>query len=274
MKVIPVNGALGARIEGVNLSAPLSNAERDGILDAFYSYHVIVFPNQDLTPEQQVRFTELLGPALPHPLSTRRTIEDWPQVLVLENRPGLRGAPNDYWHSDISHMKTPPLASLLHAREIPEGRGDTMFSNMCAAYDDLSDGLKTTLSELRALHSGEATRARAAAERSDALPIQDVPPPTSHPVVRHLPEKDRRALFVNPHFTTGFEGMTREESAPLMNQLIAGATRPENVYRHRWNAGDFLVWDNRAVMHYAVRDYDEAMVRLMHRTTAGGPVPS
>ena len=97
MKVIPVNGALGARIEGVNLSAPLSNAERDGILDAFYSYHVIVFPNQGLTPEQQVRFTELLGPALPHPLSTRRTIEDWPQVLVLENRPGqAAGAPNDF----------------------------------------------------------------------------------------------------------------------------------------------------------------------------------
>ena len=86
-------------------------------------------------------------------------------------------------------MKTPPLASLLHAREIPEGRGDTMFSNMCAAYDDLSDGLKTTLSELRALHSGEATRARAAAERSDALPIQDVPPPRRTPWCVICPKK-------------------------------------------------------------------------------------
>ena len=99
-------------------------------------------------------------------------------------------------------------------------------------------------------------------------------PPVEHPVARTHPHTGRKALFVNPHFVTGFEDMTAQESAPLLDFLVRHATRPENVYRHRWAVGDVLMWDNRCTMHYAVRDYDESMPRLMHRTTAGGETPA
>jgi taurine dioxygenase len=123
------------------------------------------------------------------------------------------------------------------------------------------------------MHSGQATLERSLAEASDALAIPEVPPPRSHPVVRTHPRTGRRALFVNPHFTTRFADMTEEESRPLLEYLASVATRPENVYRHRWSAGDLVMWDNRCAMHYAVRDYDESMPRLMHRTTAAGDRP-
>jgi taurine dioxygenase len=273
LNLTPLTGSLGATVGDINLSDALDETDAAAIRDAFSIHHVLVFPDQDLSADAQIRVTQAFGPAQAHPLSTRRTIDGHPEVLILENRPGLRGAPNDYWHSDISHASSPPLASLLHARTIPHGRGDTMFANMCKAYDDLSPGLRETLTGMRAMHSGEATRARSRAEKSDALEIGNIPDPSSHPMVRTLAEKDRRAIFVNPHFTTNIENMSIEESAPLLNFLYAHGTKPENIYRHRWSVGDLVVWDNRAVMHYAVRDYDEDMERLMYRTTAGGDVP-
>jgi len=268
-----VNGALGARIEGVDLSGEVDAATFDAIRRAFHDHVVLVFPGQDLSPAAQIAFTERFGRAEPHPLRTRRTVEGYPQVLVLENRPGRRGARNDYWHSDISHAEYPPAATFLHARRVPEGRGDTLFCNMYAAYERLSAGMRRLLARLGALHGAEATVRRAREERTDALDIGSVPAPYAHPVVRTHPETGRRALFVNPHFTLRFEDMTEEESKPLIDYLISEATRPENVYRHRWSEGDLVMWDNRCAMHYAVRDYDESMPRLMHRTTAAGDRP-
>ena len=99
------------------------------------------------------------------------------------------------------------------------------------------------------------------------------PPAVTHPVVRTHPESGRKALYVNPYFTQRFTGMSDDESRPLLDYLCAEAVRPENVYRHRWRKGDVLMWDNRCAMHYAVMDYDESMVRLMHRTTAAGDRP-
>ena len=105
------------------------------------------------------------------------------------------------------------------------------------------------------------------------MPIESIPAPVRHPVVRTHPESGRPALYVNPVFTKSFDGMTEAESAPLLEYLYAQATRPENVYRHRWAEGDVLMWDNRCTMHYAVHDYDDTAPRLMHRTTAAGDVP-
>jgi taurine dioxygenase len=274
METRPLTGGIGMEVLGVDLSRPLTNAESDAVQAALFSHCCLLFRGQDLAPEAQLRFTELFGTAEPHPLNTRPTVPGFPQVLILQNRPGLRGARNDYWHSDISHAPRPPSASILHAREVPQGRGDTMICNMYAAWEQLSEGMQAMLAPMRALHSGEVTARRAAAERTDALPIAEVPPPSAHPVARTHPHTGRKALFVNPHFVTGFEDMTAQESAPLLDFLVRHATRPENVYRHRWAVGDVLMWDNRCTMHYAVRDYDESMPRLMHRTTAGGETPA
>lgn len=275
MKVTPLCGALGARVEGLDLAADISNAEFAALHEAFLDHLVLVFPEQDLPPEAHVGFTRRFGPVEPHPLRSRRGAEGFPEVLVLENKPGQPGARNDRWHSDITCAERPPALSVLHALTIPGGgRGDTMFCNMYAAYDGVSAGLRAMLDRLSAQHNAEWLAVRNSEPGSDGLPIQEIPPPVTHPVVRTHPESGRRALFVNPGFTIGFEGWSRAESAPLLSHLYARATAPENVYRHRWSQGDVLMWDNRCTMHYAVYDYDDSMPRLMHRTTAAGDRPS
>ena len=273
MEISPLGGALGAEIHDIKLNN-LDAAIIEAIRTAFHEYLVLVFPNQNLTPADQIAFTENFGPVEPHPLRTRDSVAGFPQVLVLENRPGRPGAPNDYWHSDISHAVVPPAATVLHALVIPEGHSDTLFCNMVRAYETLSTGLKAAINNLHALHSGHTTYERSLG-KNDARPINpaEVKPPQVHPVVRTLPGSGKRALFVNPHFTIGLENMTVEESAPILDVLYKAAIRPENIYRHRWRPGDVVIWDNRSTMHYAVLDYTEDMLRKMHRTTAGGEIP-
>lgn len=274
IEVRPLSGALGAEVAGVDLAAGPGANVMAAIRAAFLDHHVLLFRGQSMSPEQQVRFTSHFGAVEPHPLRSRKGVEGFPEVLVIENRPGKPGARNDEWHSDITCAETPPALSVLQALEVPGGgRGDTMFCNMVKAWESLSEGMRALLGRMRGLHSAESLAARNNQPGTDALPIPEIPPPVSHPVVRTHPESGRKALFVNRSFTIGFDGMSREESAPLLAFLENHATRPENVYRHRWSRGDVLMWDNRAVMHYAVHDYDDTMPRLMHRTTAAGDRP-
>lgn len=273
MRIKELCSALGAEVRGLDL-ARLDDAERSAIRKAFHKHLVLVFPNQNLAAGAQVEFTELFGPVEPHPLRTRRTVDGFSAVLILENRKGQPGARNDYWHSDISHAERPPAVSVLHALQVPDGRGDTMFCNMYRAHEALSTEMREALRDLRALHSGMITYTRSL-EHNDARTMEpaEVKPPRAHPVVRTHPVTGRPALYVNPHFTIGFEDMTEAESRPLLNTLYDVAVKPENIYRHRWRAGDVVMWDNQCAMHYAVRDYTEDMKRLLHRTTAAGDVP-
>lgn len=274
IQVTPKTSCIGAEITGVDLNDDLDNETFDAIVQAYHDHIVLVFPDQDLSPQAQSRFSQRFGPVEPHPNGARVGIEEAPEVIILENKPELRGARNDFWHSDISSAERPPSASFLHAKIIPQGRGDTLFCNMYRAYEDLSDGLRRTLLSLNALHSSEAIRQRNLAEPdTDSPEITNVAPPMSHPVVRTHPETGRQALYVNAFFTMSFDDMTPEESRPMLDYLVDRATRPELIYRHSWRVGDLVMWDNRACMHYAVRDYDQTMPRRMHRTTAGGDRP-
>lgn len=273
IKTRALSGGIGMEILDIDLSRELAPEVFAQIKQAYLDNVALLFRAQSLDAEAQIRFTELFAPAISHPLNTRASVDGYPQVLILQNQPGKRGARNDYWHSDISHMQTPPSATILQSLKVPENRGDTMICNMFGAWDQLSTGMQAMLRTMRAEHSPEASIARSHEADTDAIPITDIPPSSLHPVARTHPESKRTALFVNPHFTTNFEGMSREESAPLLDFLAQHASKPENVYRHRWAVGDVLMWDNRASMHYAVRDYDENMPRLMHRTTAGGDAP-
>ena len=273
LEVRQLGVALGAEIRGVDLSQPLDATAVDFVRNAFLEHIVLVIRGQSLAPAAQIAFTGHFGAVEPHPLNSRRGFPDFPELLVLENRPGKPGARNDFWHSDISHAECPPAVSLLHALEVPEGRGDTMFCNMYAAYEQLSPGMQHLLENLQAQHSGEATAKRNREAATDALPIAEVPPPMAHPVVRTHPETGRKALYVNPFFTQRFTDMDEAESAPILKYIYELSTRPENVYRHRWTSGDVLMWDNRCAMHYAIKDYDERTPRLLHRTTAAGDRP-
>lgn len=273
LTVRPLCGALGAEVSGVDLAGRLDDAVFAEIRQAFVDHIVLVFPDQDWSPADQVAFTARFGVVEAHPLRSRAGLAEHPEILVIVNRPGERAARNDIWHSDISFAERPPLGSVLYGLEVPEGFGDTMFCNMVKAFEALPPGMQRMLRGLTALHSAEGLARRNNEEQNNALPIAAVPDPVEHPVVRTHPDSGRSALYVNPWFTERFANMTAAESRPLIDFLSAEATRPENVYRHRWRRHDVVMWDNRAAMHYAVRDYDDSMVRIMHRTTAAGERP-
>ena len=273
LTVRPLGRTLGAEVAGVGLGR-LSSEEFAQIRRAFLDHLVLVFRGQRVTPLQQVAFTARFGRVEPHPLSSRPGHKDHPAVLVLENRPGKPGARNDFWHSDITFAEKPPMCSVLHALEVTPGRGDTLFCNMYAAYENLPAQIKSAIGGLRAVHTSLPLAERNKEAGSDALPIREVPPPVEHPVVRIHPETGRKAIFVNPYFTSHIAGVSTERSRELLDALQAEATKSENVYRHRWQRGDVVMWDNRCAMHYGVYDYDDSMPRRMHRTTAAGDRPA
>ena len=273
VEINPLCGALGAEVHGVDLSEDLDSVTLNSIKESFHENIVLLFRKQSLTPEQHVDFTSFFGPVEAHPLGSREGAQAQPEILVLENRADTPAPRNDFWHSDISFAKCPPLGSVLHALEIPgDGLGDTLFCNMYKVFEELSPGLQKTLEGLRALHSAEALVRRNNANDNNANQIISVPGMVSHPVVRTHPETGRKALYVNPYFTESFEGWTPAESRLLLEWLTKLATRQENIYRHRWRQGDLLMWDNRCAMHYAVYDYG-SKPRLFHRATAAGDRP-
>lgn len=273
IEVRPLTDAIGAEVLGVDLGKGVDDATFEAIHQAYLDHLVLVFPDQDLSPEAQIAFTERFGRVEPHPLRARAGHPEYGNLLVLENSAQRRGARNNFWHSDISCMAEPPSAAFLFALAVPEGKGDTMFCNMVRAFETLPEHRKQMLLTMTAEHSGEAILARNREAATDGNTEMTIPPPQIHPVVRRHPETGRPALYVNRFFTTGFTGMTPEDSRALLQELETHATRDDNVYRHRWRAGDAVLWDNRCTMHFAHYDYEPTDHRRMHRTTANGDRP-
>lgn len=266
-------GAGGAVVSGVDLSAPLERGTIAAIRKAFLDHCVIVFRGQDLSPAQQIAFTEIFGKVEPHPQYKSNLIEGYPEILVLEHKAGqyINGK-NDIWHSDLTFLETPPLGSVLQCRAAWEGYSDTMFANQYMAYEALSAPLRRMLDGLTAEHSG-ARNQRTNNAQSYNKPITYVPPPVVQPVVRTHPETGRKALFVNPAFTTRIVELSEEESRCMLDFLFVHSVRPDFVYRHHWRVGDVVMFDNRCLLHYVVPDHPHDMHRLMHRTTASGDRP-
>jgi taurine dioxygenase len=269
---IALSGSTGAELKGFDLGLALSAQAQATIIDAFNEYGVLLFRDQQLKPAAQIEFTQLFGACEPHPLASHRGLEPYPQLLIVEHRLGLRSRRNDVWHTDVSFAQCPPSATVLHALEVPANRGDTLFCNMVSACESLSPGLRNALASLRARHTAGPEIAQV---HKQAMGHQDLapPPPVLHPVIRTHPSSSQRSIFVNPYYTTNFEDMTSEESKPMLDYLFSVALQPQHIYRHRWQTGDVLLWDNSRTMHYAVRDYDDSATRLMHRTTAAGSRP-
>ena len=258
----PLSGSLGAEILGVDL-ARLEAPEFGQIREAFLEHHVLVFRDQKLTPEQQIEFGRLWGELFIHPIVPH--LPDYPEIVPIVNS-GKRKSLTEIWHSDVSFSAKPPMASGLLAVTLPSYGGDTIFANQHKAYDLLSEGMKTMLDGLRAIHSG--TGLASASGKRDAWKEHG----QDHPVVRTHPETGRKALYVSPAFTVALEDMTLEESRPLLGYLNEAGHAPDVCYRHRWQTGDLVLWDNRSVQHYAVHDHGKAE-RTMHRITIMGDTP-
>ena len=273
IRVNPLGGALGAEISGIDLNEEISDEQLTEVRQVFGQYAVIFFRNQNLSPENEIRFAKRWGE-----INTNRffsSVEGYPQIALVVKEPDQKNNIGGSWHTDHSYDIAPALGSMLFAHEVPVSGGDTIFASMYKAYDMLSDGLKSTLSNLRARHSSAHVfgAARAANGNDDTVGRIKNPEAATqeaiHPVVISHPETGRRSLYVNPGFTLGFEGWSDEESKPLLEYLYAHAARPEFTCRFQWKAGSIAFWDNRATWHLAVNDY-QGHRRMMHRITIEG----
>lgn len=271
LDIRPLSGSVGAEIAGVDLSRALTGASVDAIRHLLAEYGVVVFRDQSLTPDQHIAAARRFGA-----ININRffaALDGHPEIALVSKEPDQTANIGGGWHTDHSYDRLPALGSMLYAREVPPSGGDTMFASMYAAYDALSDGLKQTLSGLRALHSsrhvfGIERPSMQGRIGNPELATQDA----IHPVVITHPDSGKRALYVNPGFTVRFDGWTKEESQPLLQFLYQHAARPEFTCRLQWRNGSLAFWDNRSTWHYALNDY-QGQRRLMHRITIeGGPL--
>jgi taurine dioxygenase len=262
----------GAEITNVAV-AGASDSDVAIIRDTVFRRGVAFLHDQHLTPEEHIAFAERIGPIVVNryfPPSER-----YPQIAKVEKTEAQTTNIGGGWHTDHSYDQAPAMGSVLLAIETPPTGGDTLFADMYAAYEALSDGLKATLSTLRAVHASEHIYgAEGVYGRTDQAHLaghQDTPS-AIHPAVITHPGSGRKALYVNPAFTLAFEGWTAEESRPLLNFLYQHAVKPQFVHRFQWKPGSIAIWDNRATWHQAMNDY-QGERRLMHRITiAGGPL--
>jgi alpha-ketoglutarate-dependent sulfate ester dioxygenase len=275
LEVRPLSGSIGAEVHGVDVSRDLDDDVIAAIRAAWLEHLVLFFPDQDLTPERQQVFASRFGEVTPaHPVEP--ALAGHSRVLPVDSANGH----TDFWHTDVTFMAYPPMASMLYAVELPPAGSDTMFANQRLAYETLAEPLRRLCDELVALHY--ATDYAVAVANGDGKEWEGAPveqmAPVEHPVVRQHPETDRPALFVNPGFTFRVKGFEGRQSADLLRLLYKHATQPELICRYRWSPGSLAFWDNRATMHYGVHDYGTAH-RVMHRVTLRGnrpvgPVPA
>jgi taurine dioxygenase len=268
-----ISGALGAEIDGVDLSRPLSADTAAEIRKAWLEHLVIFFRDQPLTPAQFMAFAECFGTPVEYPMV--KGIEGFRKIIEVKKLEHERVNFGGVWHSDTAYLEIPPMASMLLAREIPPAGGDTLFANMYLAWDTLSGGMKDVLRTLKGVNSSakaDVTRTREDRIRTDGRGDAQKEYEAEHPVARIHPETGRTALYVNTAHTVRFAGMTDEESAPLLDYLFQHQIRPEFTCRFVWQPGSIALWDNRCTQHYPVNDY-HGHRRVMHRITLGGDKP-
>ena len=274
--VKPIAGACGAEISGVDLRRELDPDVIAELRRAFLDHLVIFFRDQEISDDDLARFGRCFGELAPLP-PHRQVPGKYPELLILEKKPEDKMNFGWEWHTDTSHLEAPTMSSILCAKVLPKTGGDTVFANQYMAYETLSDGMKEMLDGLRAVHSNGRVLRSLAEERipppgSEAQSAEWSNMSTTHPVIRTHPETGRKALFVNILHTERLDGMTAEESRPLLQYLYDHSSRPEFTCRFKWRVGSLAFWDNRSSTHLALNDYPGER-RLMHRVQVKGTVP-
>jgi taurine dioxygenase len=278
--VRPFAEKVGAEIVGLDLSRPLNDADFARVHQAHLDYHVVVFRDQQITPQQQIDFSRRFGVLQIHVLK-QFLLANHPEILIVSNivengQPVGLGDAGKYWHSDLSYKELPSLGSMLYAQELPSQGGDTLFADMHLAWDTLPEPLRKAVEGRNAVHSytsryshghnADNWRPTLSAEQLAQVAV------VSHPIVRTHPENGRKALFVSEGFTTHIVGLPEDESQAILTELYTHSVRPEGVYRHKWQENDMVFWDNRSLIHLAGGTPDHLRRRL-HRTTIQGDAP-
>ena len=276
LSIHPVSGSLGAEVHGVDLTSPVSDGLRTALVEAWHEHQVLFFRDQPLDGPRFLAFAALFGVPVPYPFVPG--LADHPEIIEVAKFPGETANFGGIWHSDTAYLDEPPRATTLIAREVPPVGGDTLFADQYAAFEALSPALQEVLAGLRAVNtSGLADVSKTREDRRHDATEEGYDAPCDdfeavHPVVRTHPETGRRALYVNIAHTARFEGMTEDESRPVLGFLFAHQVRPEFTCRFRWEPDSIALWDNRCVQHNPVNDY-HGHRRVMHRITLAGDRP-
>lgn len=249
MEILPVGGALGAEVRGVDLN-DLSDDENQAILKAFADNLVLFFPGQKLTHQGHHRFASLFGELEVIPI-LEKLDENFPEIVVLDD---AETPAADVWHTDVTYRESPPITAILHMVECPPVGGDTMWINQYEAYETLSAPMKEMLEGMTAIHVNRYGPGNA-----------------EHPVVRVHPETGRKSLYLNRIFTSHIRQLSRPESDALLPFLLRWCEQPSFSVRYRWSAGDVAMWDNRCTLHAVANDWEGR--RIIQRITVLGDKP-
>lgn len=267
MNIIENGKTLGARVEDLDLSVPLTEAQFTQLEQALGKYGVLSYPKQTLTSIQLKQFSERFG-QLEVNVANMYQDTGLPEVMILSNKVengkplGLSDAGQD-WHTDMSYSKMIAFTNVLYGIEIPhrdgEPLGNTEFCNMHAAYDDLPESLKTQLAGMTITHNFEKFWEKMRLEKGQRPPLTDAQraakPPVSHPIFMRHPITGKQVLYANPGYSTRINELSEAESDEILAFLFKHQLQEKYQYRHRWSVGDVLMWDNMGTLHNAVPDY-------------------
>ena len=271
-EVEPIGPTIGGEIHGLDLTKTLDRATARALENALIERKVIYLRNQHITPAQHVAIGRLFGDLEVHPFSAQG---EFPEVVVLDNHKDNPVLSTDVWHSDTTFRECPTKYSILRALIMPKVGGDTLWADMCAAYEGLSDRMRQQLDGLQAIHDFQNFRrlfTKSDEDQQRLRRMEELYPNPTHPVVRTHPATGKKALYVNPQFTLAIKDMHEDESRALLDVLFAQTKIPEYQFRLRWKPGTITFWDNRSTQHYAANDYYPNR-RRMERVAVKGDKP-
>lgn len=274
--VTPLTDHTGAEVIGLDFSRPVDGKTRAALGRAFARHHVLVMRGQRFRPDEFKAAAQLFGELLPHDKKEHH-VPGHPDVYYISNDEfvnGRRIIPGETFHTDHSNHPRPPKATMLFAVELPSRGGDTQYVNMHDAYDDLPADTKRRIDGLKAMHVYLSRHSPRPLGHITEESLHNLPPPGIHPLVRTHPENGRKALYLNPVRMESIVGMADAEALALIDHLMRHATQKKYEYRHQWRPGDWVIWDNRSVMHQANADYDMSERRYLWRLMLKGEVPA
>jgi taurine dioxygenase len=274
--ITPLTGHTGAEVVGLDFTRPVEADTRDVLSRAFAEHHVLVMRGQHFAPEEFKTAVQLFGELQPHDKKEHH-VPDHPDVSYVSNDEfvnGRRIIPGETFHTDHSNHPAPPKATTLFAVELPSRGGDTQYVNMHDAYDDLPVETRHKIDGLKAVHVYLSKYSPRPLGLLTEESRKKLPPPGIHPLVRTHPDNGRKALFLNPVRIESIVGMEDEDALELVAGLMRHATQKKYEYRHQWRHGDWVIWDNRSVMHQANPDYDMNERRYLYRLMLKGEVPA
>ncbi len=269
---------IGMEVQGIDLARPAPTETIRSLTEAISHHCILLFREQDLTPEQHINFSRYFGELEPH-VADQYNLPNYPEIFVVSNiiedgrEIGARGGAR-HWHTDYSYREFPSLGSLFYCLETPPEGAQTQFANMYTVYEKLSEERRQFLANVKAVHDYDHYWSTYTPHRPPLTDGQKSQvPPVAHPALRTHPYSGRQALYLCQHVVSHFESMEYDESQKIIEEIVSFATQPQFVYTHEWCSGDVVFWDNRALLHRATDFNEDIHFRRMHRTTLKGDRP-